>query len=366
MIEGQPPDDGRQPAVEVLDGVRVRALEPQPRLLDDVLRLTEIAELAVGEPQQPRACPRESLGGGHAAIRLQLSVPARMRGAQPVASLSRRLDTRCERARGPPCGGPGAQRFDPDDGGDRGIDLGVRRRLGVGDVVGPGRSAQRRDDRRGRVVEPDRRLVGVGWAGRDRDSSARGLERSLAGLAVGSEEQPEAQHHRVAVEQLAGVALRGQRGRRHTAAGDRRLLVEPGVTAVGVHERDRLLHEPPDVSDLRGARDRRRRMGAQAVVLLPGGRIAHALGARDVRQQVHDGVRAVERAAQRRLVEDVSLDGARPEALELLATASRARHARDGVAGGEQLTDGSPPDDARGSGDHDLVHASLTTYPTES
>jgi hypothetical protein len=31
------------------------------------------------------------------------------------------------------------------------------------------------------------------------------------------------------------------------------------------------------------------------------------------------------------------------------------------VAGGEQLADGAPPDDASGSGDHDLVHAELTT-----
>ena len=84
-----------------------------------------------------------------------------------------------------------------------------------------------------------------------------------------------------------------------------------------------------------------------------------------MRQQVDDGVGPVERAAQRRLVEHVGLDGARPEALELLATASGARHARDAVAGGKQLADGAPPDDARGSGDHDLVHAELTTYPTE-
>jgi hypothetical protein len=81
-------------------------------------------------------------------------------------------------------------------------------------------------------------------------------------------------------------------------------------------------------------------------------------------QQVDDGVRPVERAAQRRLVEHVGLDGARAvEALEPLAAAGGARHARDAVASGDRLADGAPPDDARGSGDHDLTHAGLTTYP---
>jgi hypothetical protein len=31
------------------------------------------------------------------------------------------------------------------------------------------------------------------------------------------------------------------------------------------------------------------------------------------------------------------------------------------VAGGEQLANGAPPDDAGGSGDDDLVHTELTT-----
>ena len=52
-----------------------------------------------------------------------------------------------------------------------------------------------------------------------------------------------------------------------------------------------------------------------------------------------------------------------PEALEPLAAARGARHARDAVAGGEQLADGAPPDDACGSGDHDLVHAATDEVP---
>jgi hypothetical protein len=75
-----------------------------------------------------------------------------------------------------------------------------------------------------------------------------------------------------AVEQLVRVALRGQRGRRDAAAGDRRILVEPTIAAVGVHERDRFLHESLDASGSRGARDRGSRgLGAHAVVLRPGG-----------------------------------------------------------------------------------------------
>jgi hypothetical protein len=77
--------------------------------------------------------------------------------------------------------------------------------------------------------------------------------------------------------------------------------------------------------------------------------------------EVHDGVRSVEGAAQGGVVEHVGLDGARAEALEQLAAASGARHAGDAVACGEQLADGALPDDAGGSGDHDLVHAGLTT-----
>jgi hypothetical protein len=92
-------------------------------------------------------------------------------------------------------------------------------------------------------------------------------------------------------------------------------------------------------------------------------RRAMAVAARDVCQQVDDGGRPIERAAQRRLIEHVGLDGARPKDLEPLAAARGARHAPDAVAGGEQLADGALSDDARGSGDHDLVRAELTTYP---
>ena len=364
-IEREPGDDRRQPAVEVLDRLRVRALQPQPRLLHDVLRLADVAELAVGEPQQPRACLREALRGGHAAIRPQVSVPARMRGAQPLASRSRRLDTRCERAIGPSCGARGRRASTP---------TAAASAASISAFVGGSASATlyvpagARSAAAMAAAASSSHSVGryaPGGPSRDRGAAARGLQRGLRGPAVGSDEQPEAQHDGVAVEQLARVALGRQRGRRHAAAGDRRILVEPRVAAVGVHERDRLLHEPLHAGGLGGARDRRRRLGAHAVVLLPGGRIGHAIGARDVGQQVDDGVRPVERAAQRRLVEHVGLDGARPEALEPLAAARGARHARDAVAGGEQLADGAPPDDARGSGDHDLVHARLTSTPLD-
>ena len=159
------------------------------------------------------------------------------------------------------------------------------------------------------------------------------------------------------------MALGRKRRRRHAAAGHRRVLVQPRVAAVGVHERDRLLHEPADAGRLGRAGDRRRRLGAHTVVLRPGGRIGHAIGPRDVGQHVDDGVGPGERATQRRLVEHVGLDGARPEALQPLAAGRGARHARDAVPGGQELADGAAPDDAGRSGDHDLVHAELTTNP---
>ena len=150
------------------------------------------------------------------------------------------------------------------------------------------------------------------------------LQRSLGGPAVGPHEEPEAQDDGVAAEQLACVALGGQRGGRHAAAGDRRILVEPPVAAVGIDEGDRLLHEPLHAGGLRGARDRRRGVGAHAVVLRPGGRIGHAIGARDVGEQVDDAVRPVEGALEGSLVEHVGPDGARAEALQPLAAARGA------------------------------------------
>jgi hypothetical protein len=80
-----------------------------------------------------------------------------------------------------------------------------------------------------------------------------------------------------------------------------------------------------------------------------------------VGQQVDDGVHPVERTAQRRLVEHVSVDGVRAETLQPPTAVRRARDARHAVSGGEYLADGPPPDDTRGSGDHDLAHVELTT-----
>jgi hypothetical protein len=53
-----------------------------------------------------------------------------MRGADPVASRGRLLDTHCDRAIGLSAR-PWAQRFDADRGRRRRTDLGIPRRLGV-------------------------------------------------------------------------------------------------------------------------------------------------------------------------------------------------------------------------------------------
>lgn len=85
-----------------------------------------------------------------------------------------------------------------------------------------------------------------------------------------------------------------------------------------------------------------------------------------VREEVDDGVRAGERGRQGGLVEDVSFDGTGPDALEQPPATRGPRDARDPVAGRQQLTHGTAPDDARGSGDHDVVHDRLTRHPAGS
>ena len=51
-VETHARDDGGQPAAEVGDGARVRAVEPEPRLLHGVLRFGHRAEHAVGDRVQ--------------------------------------------------------------------------------------------------------------------------------------------------------------------------------------------------------------------------------------------------------------------------------------------------------------------------
>ena len=178
----------------------------------------------------------------------------------------------------------------------RRLDLGVRRRVGVGDVVGPGRGAECGVDGRRRVVERQHRPVRTGRADRDRGARPGGLQGGLRRPAVGPREQPEAQHDGVAVEQLVGVALGRQGRRRDAAAGDRRVLVEPRGAAVGVHERvDSCTSRrtpAPFVARAMVAEASDR----QAVVLRPGGRVAHAVDGRDVREQVDHGLGPLDRA----------------------------------------------------------------------
>src|SRR5699024_1898613 len=60
-VQAQPGGDGGQPGGEVLD-VLVRALQPQPGLLDDVLRLARVRQDACGERDQARPVPFELRG----------------------------------------------------------------------------------------------------------------------------------------------------------------------------------------------------------------------------------------------------------------------------------------------------------------
>ena len=373
-VEREPADDGGQPGVEVVDRVRAGALEPQPRLLHDVLRLAQVAELAVGEAEQSRARPREALRNGHAAndrsgIMRQPSMPARTRGLQPVASRSRRLEMRCERATGSNTGGTSskagrkasrpttaasAASISPRVGGSSSATLyvpaGAPSAATTAVAASSSQTVGRYASRRPRLGEMP---------------APRGLDVGQSEAAVGPDEEAEAQHdgrRRTAPSALASAI---ERGRRRGAAHDGRVLVEPRVAAVGVHERERLLDQAPGAGRLRRQRDDGRRLAAQPVVLVPRAGRRHALGGRDAGEQVHDGVGAGERVGHGGLVEDVGLDGAGAEALEQPPGARRPHDAGDPMAGGEQFGDYAPPDDAGGSSDHD-VHDQLTRHAAES
>ena len=133
-----------------------------------------------------------------------------------------------------------------------------------------------------------------------RDPAARGLDVGLREVAVRPDEEAEAQDDRVAREELRRVRLGDQRRRGRAAAGDRRVLVEPGVAAVGVEEGERLLDEPRGAGVLRRPRDRPRTRRAAAGRSRPMRRRRHPVGGRDVGEEVDDGVRARERGRQGR------------------------------------------------------------------
>ena len=75
-VEAHAGDDGRQPAAEVGDRVRVGAAQAQPRLLHGVVGLAQRAEHPVGDRAQVRAVLLELLG---------LALRARPRSHPPVA-----------------------------------------------------------------------------------------------------------------------------------------------------------------------------------------------------------------------------------------------------------------------------------------
>jgi hypothetical protein len=61
-VQAQPRHDRGQPRLQVLDRARVRAAEPQPRLLDGVVGLARRAEHPVGHRRQAGSLPFEALG----------------------------------------------------------------------------------------------------------------------------------------------------------------------------------------------------------------------------------------------------------------------------------------------------------------
>jgi hypothetical protein len=143
-------------------GRRAAPARPPLRRPDDVRveHGDEALEIALGDGL--REGPHGTtvlVARGREARALALDVAAGARG-----ELSHRLGVRPTTSATSPNGtsntscSPRAQRRYPDGGGQRGIDLGVRRRIGVGDVVRPGRDAVAAAMAVG-VVQPEGRAV---------------------------------------------------------------------------------------------------------------------------------------------------------------------------------------------------------------
>ncbi len=61
-VKADPPDDRRQPGLEVINSARIGAAEANPRFLDGVVRIGQGAEHAVGDTTQVGAVCLEALG----------------------------------------------------------------------------------------------------------------------------------------------------------------------------------------------------------------------------------------------------------------------------------------------------------------
>src|SRR3954453_1681283 len=299
-----------------------------------------------------------------------------MRGAHPVASRSRRVDTRCDRASGLSGGSVGRRASTPTAaasaastsafvGGSASATLyvpaGARMAAATAAAASSSQSIGRYAPGGPTAAESPARAVSSAARVKPLSGPMNSAKRSTT---VSPWNSSRALRSAVSAVVVTPPPMTGASSSSHASPPSAYTNAIDSCTSrcapaapAGVPNPDRLLFESLRAGGPGGARDRGGRVGSQAVVLLPGGPIGHAIDARDVREQVDDGVRAVEDAPQRRLVEHVGLHGARAEALQQVAAARGARHARDAVAGGEQLADGAAADDTRGSGDHELVHA---------
>jgi hypothetical protein len=336
----------------------------RPRLL----RLAEAARSAAGRASKRSAVVTRRPSRRRAAASARPRCGTHRRGparrlAQAGAVDPQRPGQRSHGRHDPGDGGHGrVQALAAHDGGERGVGFGPRGRVGVGDVVRPGRGGQGGGHRGAGVVEPHRGDVRARRAQAGRHPAAGLRELRLRLVAVGRHEQAEAQDRGVA-ERL-GRALGVQAGGGGAGRLDRRVLVEPAVAAVGVEQDDRLLHEALRARLPRRLRDRPRGLAAQPVGLPPRPREGHPLDRRDARQQVHHRVGAGERRAQRPPGEDVRADGLGAERRDALA--ALAHDAPDLVPGRDQLAH-RPAADRAGRPRHHHVHAHarVTTRPRD-
>ena len=191
---------------------------------------------------------------------------------------------------------------------------GAPHRIGLGNVVRPGRRVESCDHCAGCVVHVDERDVAVGLADQRELPALCGGVEACGVRAVGCHEHREAQHD----SDAAGVGDTGSGGLRD---GDRvrgpvvvpfALLVDPMVTAVDVREGDRLLDEPR-YSGI----DRRRAAIAGAASRRRASLMRHADGSaaarpcRDVGGELSNAVVPLKSYPQRRAIEQVDFDGRR-------------------------------------------------------
>ena len=166
-------------------------------------------------------------------------------------------------------------------------------------------------------------------------------------------EQPEPEHHAdpTRIGEPAGRGLGGVVAHRDRIVVDRRLLVDPPVTGVGVHHGDRFLHHPRHAGGECGVDHRGRALPPDAMTVRPGRLPDERGGPRKGGREIDDRAAAVEV-----LGESVSIEQRHPNRGGAVGTQRgsggiRARQRTHVVSRGDQCGHRVSPDGPRTAGD---------------